>query len=217
MTIEFCGSLGELFLKENCHILFSFFPSSLPHSVPGWMWSPWGLSGPQLQLQVLDCLPPGFDVTEKWISDILGSILQLNLVLIDTSMLLYVNIKNSQHTPLSCLAQKALAYKKKLSQVCSHVNTPPHLMKMGKRETLIFSTRVCISLLSVILQNEFIEGVKWFIEIIHELWEITGFGGGLDASWTIPITLLFGTMGWTTFRKRVIPMIVFYYSKWLAE
>lgn len=146
------------------------------------MWSVWELSGPQLQLQVLDCLLPDFDVTEKWISDIWGSVLQLNLVLIETSRLLYVNIKNSQYTPLSYLTQKVLAYKKKLSQVCSHVNTLPHLMKMGKRETLFFPTRVCISLLLMILQNEFTEGVKWFIEITHELWEITGFGGGLGSA-----------------------------------
>lgn len=38
------------------------------------MWSPWIPSGPQLQLQVLDCLPPDFHVIEKWTSD-LGSIL----------------------------------------------------------------------------------------------------------------------------------------------
>lgn len=29
------------------------------------IWSPWIPSGPQLQLQVLDCLSPDFDVIEK--------------------------------------------------------------------------------------------------------------------------------------------------------
>lgn len=79
-------------------------------------------------------------------------------------MLLYV--KYSQYTPLSCLAQKTLAYKKKeafLSVFPCEYSSPPH--EDGRKERHFFSpTRVYISLLSVILQNEFTEDVKYLLK-----------------------------------------------------